>query len=726
MSAQQITPNTISFGPFEADLHTREVKKHGQRLRLPGQSFLVLQMLLERPGQLVTREELQQSLWPSDTHVDFERGVNAAVNRLRDVLGDSAEDPTLIETLPRRGYRFIGTVSQPQPPLTAADPPIPVILESSAAAAPPVESTAHQDKRASSRSIALKILAAVLVAAVASLVVAFFFRKPPRNSVTLTPLPFTTLQGNELNPAFSPDGSQIVFAWNGDPLNAGQGFDLYLKVVGSEELLRLTHHPVDAIEGIFPAWSPDGAQIAFHRIESHDQSGIFVIPALGGAERRLRTTTSPDGNTFTLSWSSDGKRLAFVDSAPSGEDSRIYFLSLDTLEARSIPHLPECRSEWFPAFSHDGQHLSYLCWRGQQEFALYSLALTSNTSRPVTVFSGWPYGLAWSTDDKRIILSRYLASSGGLDEISLADGVLRKLPFKENSRTPAIAPRGDRLAYSSFSSNKNIWRRDLRHPELPPAKLISSSREQISAQYSPDGRHIAFESTRTGFREIWMTDFDGAHPVQLTKLNDAQTGSPRWSPDSQKIAFDSRGAGHPEIYLLDISERIPRRLDCNLQDMSLPSWSNDAKWIYFVGKDPVVYRCPSTGGIAEPLTSKSQPLFPLEFFDAQKILFSTFLPDSTVYQVSLKHPGEESPVPGMPVLADNSLWALTSEGIYFIPKDVPHSLRYYDFATAKTRLILNIDKNLEDGLSVSPDGRWVIYAQTDQLNADIMLVDNFK
>ena len=351
MSAQQITPNTISFGPFEADLHTREVKKHGQRLRLPGQSFLVLQMLLERPGQLVTREELRQSLWPSDTHVDFERGVNAAVNRLRDILGDSADNPALIETLPRRGYRFIGTVNLPKAPVTAADPQTPTILENFAVAAHPSDLSTQQHELARSHSSFFKVLATVLVAAVAILAVAFYSRRPTRNSPTLTPLPFTALQGYELNPTFSPDGAQIAFAWNGDPLNAGQGFDLYLKVVGSEELLRLTRHPADATEGIFPAWSPDGTQIAFHRIESHGQSGIFVIPALGGPERRLRTTTSPDGNSFTLSWSPDGKRLAFVDSAPSGEDSRISILSLDTLEARPIPHLPECRSEWQPIFS---------------------------------------------------------------------------------------------------------------------------------------------------------------------------------------------------------------------------------------------------------------------------------------------------------------------------------------------------------------------------------------
>src|SRR5271165_3596845 len=104
-------PSRIWFGPFEADVQSKELRKHGMRLRLPGQSFQVLTMLLDRPGELVTREELCSSLWPADTFVDFEHGLNATVKRLRDALGDSAENPHFVETLPRRGYRFIAPVN---------------------------------------------------------------------------------------------------------------------------------------------------------------------------------------------------------------------------------------------------------------------------------------------------------------------------------------------------------------------------------------------------------------------------------------------------------------------------------------------------------------------------------------------------------------------------------------------------------------------------------------
>src|SRR5215831_1218749 len=97
----------VRFGVFEIDLESGELRKHGVKIKLRDQSFQVLTLLLKRPGQVVTREELQRKLWGADTFVDFDRGLNKAINRLREALGDSAEVPSFVETLPKRGYRFI-------------------------------------------------------------------------------------------------------------------------------------------------------------------------------------------------------------------------------------------------------------------------------------------------------------------------------------------------------------------------------------------------------------------------------------------------------------------------------------------------------------------------------------------------------------------------------------------------------------------------------------------
>ena len=124
---------SIRFGVFELDTASGELRRHGLKIRLPDQSFQVLRLLLSRPGEVVTREELQRALWTAETFVDFDVGLNSAIRRLREALDDSAENPRFVETLPRRGYRFIATINAP-----AVDP----TGESRTAVPAPVEAAA--------------------------------------------------------------------------------------------------------------------------------------------------------------------------------------------------------------------------------------------------------------------------------------------------------------------------------------------------------------------------------------------------------------------------------------------------------------------------------------------------------------------------------------------------------------------------------------------------------
>src|ERR1700693_4591352 len=122
------TPRRFSFGPYEADLHSGELLKNGKRVRLQSQPFQLLAMLLERPGELVTREDICQKLWSSDTFVDFDHSLGTAINKIREVLNDSAGEPSYVETLPRRGYRFIAQVTSVDPK-PARESPEPAPLE---------------------------------------------------------------------------------------------------------------------------------------------------------------------------------------------------------------------------------------------------------------------------------------------------------------------------------------------------------------------------------------------------------------------------------------------------------------------------------------------------------------------------------------------------------------------------------------------------------------------
>jgi Tol biopolymer transport system component/DNA-binding winged helix-turn-helix (wHTH) protein len=706
----------LRFGSFEVDLRSGELRKGGAKQRFGGQPFQVLSVLLERPGEVVTREELQKRLWP-DTFVDVDHNLNTAINKIREVLGDSAESPRYVETLPRRGYRFIGELERPVEPVVHAVP-------------------VEADRGSRSRRVSLEIAAGVLVISVVALAagVAYRWFRPqrPQEQAALTAIPFTALPGQATSPVFSPDGSRIAFAWNGDPTPGAKGFDLYVKALGSETLLRLTHHPSETISA---AWSPDGTQIAFHRLAGTD-TGIYAVPALGGPERKLRSTRLP-WRPFSLisplsiiSWSPDGKWIAFADKLPEEEVIGMYLLSTETLETRQIPISPKCDWQGVPAFSHNGGYLAYWCFRNVgDEAGLYSSSLPDGKPQLIASFREYPDGLTWSADDESLIYSLSNWDTNKLGQVSVTNGSVKTLAIPVSAARPTVSAKGDKLAFSTAYSHSKNWRRDLLHPESPATELIPSSRGQYFAQYSPDGRHIAFQSERSGVPGVWISNEDGSNVVQISNPIYV-SGSPQWSPDGNRIAFDSLQQDHWEIYVADVAERKPRKLVTNISDVNRPHWSRDGKWIYFRSDEPGrkgIYRCSASGGDAIALAKDIEGRDPQESFDGKTIYFASHAEKSMLKKVALviAQTGTESEVDGFPRLNHFDLWSLTPGGIYFVPAEAPRSVSYFDFATRHVHPIFEIDKDFGFGLSVSPDGRWLLYSQVGDVNSDIMLVEHF-
>jgi len=723
----------IRFGPFEADLQAVELRKHGVRLRLPAQSFQILRMLLERPGKLVTREELQKALWPADTFVDFDHSVNAAVNRLRDALGDSANDPCLIETLPRRGYRFIGEVKSPEPAPSGTESPsvdAPAHPESGQPAAQQQAAVAAVAAARPWYRIALWSLFAGLM--VVAAVYAYLRARSRVETISFTTVPFTSLRGLEVAPSFSPDGRRVVFAWFpnfadfsiSDANN--DGYDLYVKAAGSEKLVRLTNHPSLWIS---PAWSPDGKQIAFHRLSKAD-NGLYVVSAEGGAERKLLTTHVTLPGSSRISWSPDGKSIAFDDSPPEGGHRRLHLLRMDTQEAAQIEHDERCQEESIPAFSPDGKYLAYLCFLDASNN--YAIAVASSSGRAprfLRTFPGWPWGIVWTADSKRLILSQFQMGDhlNSLFEIALSNGSLRRIFLSTvgDLEWPAMSPQGDKIAFDDLATSPpEIWRHDLQHPERPDEKLITSSRSQRQPSYSPDGKHIVFASDRGGSNDIWIADADGTNPTQLTNLKNA--GSPSWAPDGKKIVFDCRVDGHAGVYVIDISERVPHKLATNLPEASVPSWSHDGKWIYFIGGPSAwekIYRAPSTGGDAT-LLSSSRGYGPSESPNGDAVYFTAGMTNDNlrITRASLNPTGTEGPVQGLPPVFPLA-WTVTRDGIYFSPADDIQHIQFFGFATGKIRSVFT-PRPVPHTFSVSPDGRYFVYA-VGALKSDIVLLDNF-
>src|SRR5215472_18001361 len=300
---------SVRFGPFELLLDTQELRKNGVPVKLFGQPIQVLIVLSGRPGSLVTREELQQKLWPADSFGDFKHGLNAAINKLREKLGDSATTPTYIETLPGRGYRFIAEVRTPDE-LRSPDEQHDLHLVEPQEPAPPKLTPAAAWRSSWKRKTTIVVATCAVVLSLYWLLRSTTSGiRPHRRNWQIESV--SALAGLQGDASFSPDGNSIAFCYSEEQTyqqNEAPYPDIYVKVIGDEKMLRLTNPPGVSFA---PAWSPDGRAIAYwHGFEESPgkfTAEIMLMTPLGGSKRIVRRVGAPR----KVAWSPDGKLLAY-------------------------------------------------------------------------------------------------------------------------------------------------------------------------------------------------------------------------------------------------------------------------------------------------------------------------------------------------------------------------------------------------------------------------------
>ena len=245
----------IRFDEFEVDLTAGQLARNGKRVKVQNLPYRLLVILLERPGEIVAYDELQTGLW-GEAAVDVEEGLHTAVRKLRAVLGDSATNPRFIETVPRRGYCFVA----------------PVVKD---AIAKTVASSRETEGISGRAWTYISIAGAVLLILASS--AALIYRSRGSRGASPEARPITAYRGVQRSPALSPDGTQIVFSWVGEP---GDNLDIYKQRIDGSDRVRLTSDPAADQQ---PAWSRDGKTIAFVRNEA-----LFAVPAIGGRARGSR------------------------------------------------------------------------------------------------------------------------------------------------------------------------------------------------------------------------------------------------------------------------------------------------------------------------------------------------------------------------------------------------------------------------------------------------------
>jgi Tol biopolymer transport system component/DNA-binding winged helix-turn-helix (wHTH) protein len=695
----------VRFGVFEVDLAQRELRRSGLRIRLQEQPFQLLAALLERPGEIVTREELRSKLWPGDTFVDFEHSLNAAVKRLRDALGESAETPIFVETIPRRGYRFIGQI-----------------------ATLPGLSSIHPRRRKRFFTTGIGVLSGLAGGALVMLSL-YYGRSFRSHESRPTVIPIVTSVGEKITPSLSPDGQHLAYAWNG---GTGPHFSIYVKLVGTEESLRLTKQPSIDFN---PVWSPDGRYIAFARIVKGG-TAIYVIPALGGTERRLRETHWLENEFYQvfwffgrLSWSPDGKILAYSDRASVYRPaSSIFLLILDSMESRKLTSPQGSVGDYNPAFSPDGQTLAFN--RGAQGItSIYTVPVSGGSERHLISGVQYGWGLAWTSEGRDIVFAKAGWDAGWLWKIPRDGGEPTRLQFGQEGVQPSI--RGNRLVYARQTANVTIWRRVLNSMVSagPSHKFIHSTRMESGPQFSPNGGQIAFESTRSGAYEVWMCRSDGTGLVQLTHFN-SSAGTPRWSPDGQQIAFDSRALGNADIFVLDSQGGPPHRLTSERSSDVVPSWSRDGRWIYFASDrtgDWQVWKMPSTGGPAVQVTHHGG-FSSFESLDGRFLYYAKGQTLPGLWRIPTNG-GEEIRLTDSLEVGYWGYWAVGEKGIYYLDTTERPGIAFFNITSRRTTRMFDLENRpaLEaPGLAVSPDKKTILYTQLDALNSDIILVENFQ
>lgn len=568
---------------------------------------------------------------------------------------------------------------------------------------------------------AIALVGVALVAVIAGAGWFRFFRPVPKIAgPPMRIVPIASYPGMQMfNARFSPDGNRIAFTCDGDER---YNDDIYVKIIGKDKTLRLTTDPA---KDESPAWSPDGRYIAFRR-RGKPKDAIYVIPAVGGPERKLLTSKLSETDENCLDWSPDGKYLAYVDPGPNWSES-ISLLAVNNPKDKRPLTTPYGQWDYFPHFSPDGQTVAFVRFAETRD--IWEVRTAGGEPKRLTFDDTSIYGLDWTPDGAYIVFSSdRLGGNLRIWKVSISGGQpeLLSMPTPIGEEI-SLSRHGCRLAYTQREWNSNIWRYEARRMTGQSAlatKLIASEGYNAFPQFSPDGKRVAFVSSRSGSWEIWVCDSDGSNPQQLTLEGHTAT-SPRWSPDGREIAFQSPATEGSPIYLVSSEGGQPHRLMTGKSKVAGASWSRDGKWIYF-GSDRSgtwqVWKVPPHGGHAVQVTQKGGA-GGVESPDGKTLYYAKGLRVQGLWKVPVQG-GEETQVLHHPWAGLFECWGVAREGIYFYNDDTS-AIEFFSFATRKITQIAKPEKRGGD-VALSPDGRWILFSQVDQDTSGIILVDNFR
>ena len=661
MEQVPISSGIIRFGTFEIDVDRGELRKSGLRLRIQEQPFQVLAALLARPGDVVTREQLIHRLWPDGTHVDFDRGLNAAVARLRQVLSDSAETPRFIETVARQGYRFVAPVTKGEAPKEAA------------AIAPALRPTTYR----SGVAVAALVLAASLSAA-------WWFGAPIRNNeVVLQQI--TRDRGLSMDPALSPNGDLVAYASDRDATNS----NIWLQQLApGGTAVQLTHEHADATQ---PAFSPDGAQIVYR--SEGDGGGINVIATVGGEPRRIAERGR------NPRFSPDGQWIAYWIGVESGDDDQsgqVFFIPAKGGAPRQVgANMPPGGNPiWAPDSARLLVYANPRPTSGSAGDADWWVAPLNGQARKTGSFqvlrnqgfamqfaSSYPRATAWLGTE--LIFSAQKGDTRNVWRVPFGssdaaiEGTAERLTAGTTSEISASFLPSGLLAFTSLQQNAAIWAIGIDGQEgTTLTRLTNGETSEVSPSVSSDGRYLGY-TARTPAEQAWIKD------LRTGKSNPVVEGPGRsWRPvlsaDGSRIAFNIDTPDARGIFVKARDGATTKQV--RSEPAWIFEWTPDKRSVLFMLKTPrsKIQRVDAdTGQTGEFLSKPGSGLYQPKFSPDGKWLVveevTGIAPrrSSRIQVVPLRNGQPEAPTKWIAVTgdsgwADKPRWSSDGNGIVFL------------------------------------------------------------
>jgi Tol biopolymer transport system component len=546
-------------------------------------------------------------------------------------------------------------------------------------------------------------------------------------AVALKRVELSSEVGAKAYPAFAPDGRRLAYSARGTS-SKEETYHVFIRDVTVGPAQQLTTGPANDIS---PVWSPDGSKIAFVRMEEGEGECVVIAASGGGEERKFPGCTAPGDETQpspSLSWMRDGQSLVVVQ--PSGKQSAaLAILSLADGKFRPLTHPPAGAEDSTPAVAPDGNSIAFVRTAGTDNANIFvSDAAGANPPHAVTFDGRSIRGIAWTRDSQDLIYTGQRVDMWRLWRVPAYGGSPRDLIVAgRDAQYAAVAPVGNRLVYTVSPTVSSVWRAELGNPDhvVEHAVLRSAGREN-GARYSPDGKRIANISDQTGNDEIWLSDADGGNRVQVTGFKGPELARIRWSPDGKSLIFDASSEQGNDLYTVPAAAGgKPVRVQIGAMN---GSWSHDGKSIYFQARNQI-WKSAANGGEPQQIQTSEGAAQPVESVDGKYIYFRN---NRAFMRVPVAGGQEERAIVPEHDLMWSTTMQPTKQGMYYIEyaRSAGNTVvSFFDYAEKKSSVVFQIKRSgWRDGAtySVSPDGKYILYARVDQSQTNIEVVENFR